>query len=373
MSAQGDRPWMVFHAPYPLDPDPTSASRLRPLRMREAFAQIGYRVFDLSGSVSRRRRAFAALRARVAAGDRPAFLYSENSTQPNVLATSVRTGVAPLLDYRIMRAMRHAGVPVGVFYRDAYWRFAFGRASGLRGSIVPALQKADLVGYRRNGVNFFVPSRPMADVLGLDDDVCSPLPPAGQADCSEPLPPVDGTLHLVYVGGLGGHYDLDVFFSALVAIPCAQLELVTRKPLWETAVAANPELSAEQIRVSHLAANELAPVYRRASVGVLTARPSEYWSFAVPVKLFEYLSYGRPVIATRGTETGRIVEANGAGWVVDYDRDAIASLLAHLQEAPEEIAERAAAARAAARVNTWADRARDAARTLSPQSLEALL
>ncbi|WP_257210677.1 glycosyltransferase [Actinomyces ruminis] len=285
--------------------------------MREAFAQIGYRVFDLSGSVRRRSEAFAALRARIADGDRPAFLYSENSTQPNMLATSVRTGVAPLLDFRIMRAMRHAGVPVGVFYRDAYWRFAFGRAPGVRGSIIPALQRADLAGYRRNGVHFFVPATPMTKVLGLDDRLCSPLPPAGQAGRPQVLPPMDGTLRLVYVGGIGGHYDLDVFFSALVSIPSVQLELVTRKPLWDAAAAMNPDLSAEQITVSHLSANELAPVYVRASVGVLAARPSEYWSFAVPVKLFEYLSYGRPVIATRGTEAGRIIELTvPGGWLI---------------------------------------------------------
>lgn len=113
---------MVFHAPYPLDPDPAAASRLRPLRMRRAFEEIGYEVMDISGAVAQRRAGLRRLKELLASGRRPDFLYCENSTQPNALATSLRTGVAPLLDYSIMRLARRRGVPVGVFYRDAYWR-----------------------------------------------------------------------------------------------------------------------------------------------------------------------------------------------------------------------------------------------------------
>ncbi|WP_247595304.1 glycosyltransferase [Actinomyces procaprae] len=341
--------------------------------MREAFAHIGYRVFDLSGSVRRRSESFAALRARIADGDRPAFLYSENSTQPNVLATSVRTGIAPLLDYRIMYAMRRAGVPVGVFYRDAYWRVPTAETRTPYGHIANALQRGDLYGYRRNRVHFFLPSAPMSELVGLGrDDSFSALPPAGEPARTLPLPEVEGGLRLVYVGGLGSHYDLTAFVSAVAVTPDAGLELVTRESQWRAAVAQNPALLADSISAQHLSSSELEPVYARSHIGVLAVKPSSYRDIAVPVKLFEYLSYGRPVIATRGTEAGRIIDANGAGWVVDYSHDAFAALLLHLTRAPEEVEERAASARAAARVNTWADRARLAARVLTGQSLEEI-
>ena len=86
----------------------------------------------------------------------------------------------------------------------------------------------------------------------------------------------------------------------------------------------------------------------------------------MPVKLYEYLSYGRPVIATRGTEAGRIVEAAGAGWVIDHDEDLLVALLTELRGRPEEVEARAEAARRAAARSTWADRARTVARTLAP-------
>ena len=50
---------MVFHAPFPLQPDRVAASMLRPLAMRRAFADLGYRVMDVTGYAAQRRRAMA--------------------------------------------------------------------------------------------------------------------------------------------------------------------------------------------------------------------------------------------------------------------------------------------------------------------------
>ncbi|WP_233188273.1 glycosyltransferase [Actinomyces qiguomingii] len=288
-----------------------------------------------------------------------------------MLATSVRTGIAPLLDYRIMRAMRRAAVPVGVFYRDAYWRVSVDESATFYTRVANSFQCADLLGYRRNRVHFFLPSSPMSNLVGLGRmDSFSALPPAGDPAHVRALPDDMGGLRLVYVGGLGAHYDLRDFFCALTMVQGVQLDLVVRESQWRDALRCTPALNDGAINAYHLSSSELDSVYGRAHVGVLAVKPSEYRDIAVPVKLFEYLSYGRPVIATRGTEAGRIIEANGAGWVVDYRREAIAALLRRLQEEPREIEERAAAARAAARVNTWADRAREAARTLAPHSLK---
>lgn len=334
--------------------------------MRSAFERIGYEVFDLSGTVSERRAAFAALKARLATGDRPAFLYSENSTQPNAFATSVRDGFAPFLDFTIMRTMRRAGVPVGVFYRDAYWRCGPRVPRSFWEAVTNAFQRLDLVGYGFNRVHFFLPSVGLGELVGLDRMASySTLPPAGEDMSVSDAPVVDGEIHLVYVGGLGAHYVLTEFLRALDGVEGAHLDLVTRKTQWETFLSEHPDLPVARVSPSFLAAGELAPVYSGASVAVLAVEPGGYWDIAVPVKLFEYLSYGRPVIATRGTEAARIVERFGAGWVVDHDETRMRSLLEHLRDHPAEIIERAAAARRAAVENTWETRAREASDQLT--------
>lgn len=365
MTDRSTRPIMIFHAPYPLDPNPMAASRLRPLRMRRAFEEIGYEVVDISGTVAQRRARRRRLKALLSSGERPEFLYCENSTQPNALATSVRTGFAPVLDYSIMRLAHEHAVPIGVFYRDAYWRVSGLRAKGLYGRVSDLLQRADLLGYRRNGAHFFLPSTAMSPLLGLTgSDSFSALPPGADAGRVLPLPPREEGLRLVYVGGIGRHYDVSALAAALARVNGVTLDLVVQRAQWHEALRRDPRLSQKAIRVLHRTANELEPVYARAGVGVLAVKPSRYWDIAVPVKLYEYLSHGRPIIATRGTEAGRIVEADGTGWVVDYDDDALVSLLEDLRDHPEEVESRARAARSMTAGNTWADRARTAADVL---------
>lgn len=85
----------------------------------------------------------------------------------------------------------------------------------------------------------------------------------------------------------------------------------------------------------------------------------------MPFKLYEYLSYGRPIIATQHTQTGRIVADLDAGWVVPYGHDEFVRLVKHLRDNPQEVAEKAANARKSAAENTWLDRARAVVETLT--------
>lgn len=359
-----DEPVMIFHAPYPMEMNPTSASRLRPLRMREAFAELGYTVVDMSGTTPERRRKLKKLRKLLRDGMKPDFLYSENSTQPNVFATSVKAGLAPFLDYEIIRTAHKSHVPTGVFYRDIYWRFQDGPALSLIGKVSPFFHKMDMRGYLKNDVHFFLPSENVADCLGLDSGTAySALPPGGDSGCATPLP--DGPLTLFYVGGIGKHYNLDCVVSAVTRMECIRLEIVTKQDQWEAAIAANPSLRSSALNVYHLNANELAPLYAKSHIGVLMVEPSRYRQFAVPAKLFEYIAHGRPVLATAGTEAARIVAHFDAGWVVEYSEDAIANLLEYLVQHPEEVRQKSENASVAARSNTWTDRARTVADVLT--------
>lgn len=356
---------MIFHAPYPMETNPTSASRLRPLRMREAFKTLGYDVIDVSGTTPQRRQALKSLRKTLRSGLRPDFLYSENSTQPNLFATSIKDGIAPTLDYRILRQAHRHNIPIGVFYRDIYWRFPQFASKDLIGRISPLLHRLDMCGYQRNNAHLFLPSLKMAEVMGLDaSQSFSALPPAGDDDSVLTLPSQPGPLRLFYVGGIGGHYRLDKLIKAVVASHNIQMDLVTKELQWQAAIQADSNLQSENIHPHHLDSWQLAPLYAQSQVAVLLVEPTPYWEFAAPVKLFEYISRGRPILASAGTEAARIVSKYDAGWVVDYEDEAIADILRHLQDHPEEIVEKAAKAAVAAKENTWTTRARQVAQTL---------
>lgn len=357
------KPAMVFHAPYPMEENPTSASRLRPLRMRQAFHDLGYRVFDASGTVAQRRGALKTLRQYLRSGGEVEFLYSENSTQPNVLATSVKEGVAPLVDYLIMREVARTGARVGVFYRDIYWKFELAGSRGLYQQIKPALHRLDMAGYRHNRVHLFLPSMKMANLVDAPGLECSALPPAGDPHDIAPLP--GGDLTCIYVGGLGAHYNLDAFLEALENTEGVRLQLCSRKTQWESYQAQHPQLAGGRVRAAHLNANQLSPLYASSHIGVLAVDPDPYRAMAAPVKLFEYLSYGRPIIVTRPTHAADLVEEIGAGWVVDANAEAIGELLTYLREHPEEVQAKAEVAAQAATDHTWKARALAVVRTLS--------
>ena len=265
---------MVFHAPYPLDPDPAAASRLRPLRMRRAFEEIGYEVMDISGAVAQRRAGSASSQgtARIRATPRfPVLRELDSAQRPGDEPAHGRRTAVGLLDHapgaqarrarrRLLprRVLAHAGL----------------RASGAYGVASNLLQRADLAGYRRNRVHFFLPSNAMSSLVGLaQSDSFSALPPGGDSGRVLPLPAQEDGLRLVYVGGLGGHYDLTVVAAALERVDGVALDLVVHQSQWRQARRRDPRLGQGAIRILHKSAGELEPVYGRAHIGVLAVAP----------------------------------------------------------------------------------------------------
>lgn len=376
-SVRADGGLMIFHAPFPLQPDRVAASMLRPLAMRRAFADLGYRVMNVTGYAAQRRRAMTRVRAALAAGARIEFVYSENATIPNALTEPRHLPVHPLLDAAFFRHCRRSGVPVGVFYRDVYWRFPRFR-EGINPVLEAGLQAAyrsELMAFERVGLHLFLPSQAMArHVPHVDPVRMSALPP-GAPDVAATRRDSDGwddggdedgkELELLFVGVLQDNYRLDACLRAVSATPGTRVTLCVRQETWETSRDHYaPLLPAGRAQVVHRSGAELEPLYRRADLGVLFTEPNPYWDFAVPYKLYEYLAHELPVIAVRGTQTGRLVEEMGIGWVLSYDAGALGDLLRHLREAPEEIEAVRRRMREVLPDQTWQARARTVVQVL---------
>ena len=376
-SVRADGGLMIFHAPFPLQPDRVAASMLRPLAMRRAFADLGYRVMNVTGYAAQRRRAMTRVRAALAAGARIEFVYSENATIPNALTEPRHLPVHPLLDAAFFRHCRRSGVPVGVFYRDVYWRFPRFR-EGINPVLEAGLQAAyrsELMAFERVGLHLFLPSQAMArHVPHVDPVRMSALPP-GAPDVAATRRDSDGwddggdedgkELELLFVGVLQDNYRLDACLRAVSATPGTRVTLCVRQETWETSRDHYaPLLPAGRAQVVHRSGAELEPLYRRADLGVLFTEPNPYWDFAVPYKLYEYLAHELPVIAVRGTQTGRLVEEMGIGWALSYDAGALGDLLRHLREAPEEIEAVRRRMREVLPDQTWQARARTVVQVL---------
>ena len=121
-------------------------------------------------------------------------------------------------------------------------------------------------------------------------------------------------LELLFVGVLQDNYRLDACLQAVSRTPGTRVTLCVRQETWEeTREHYTPLLPAGRADVVHRSGSDLLPLYERADLGVLFTEPNPYWDFAVPYKLYEYLAHELPVIAVRGTQTGRLVEGDLRG------------------------------------------------------------
>lgn len=358
-------PTMIFHVPYPLNRQATSASGIRPVSMRDAFETIGYDVVEISGLAAERNATIRAVKRRIRAGEKFEFVYSESSTMPTALTEPHHLPTHPLLDISFLGFCKRNGIPSGVFYRDIYWQkpaylesvnrvIAFGTRF---------LYRWDLRRYRRNVSRIFVPSMRMAELMPHTRlEQCAPLPPASpvveQALAENPA-------SLCYVGALGTYYRLHECVRAVEAVPGAAMILCTRPALWAAEQDGYlPLMTNGATTVIHESGAGLEPMYAQSAIGCLFMEPIGYRGFAAPMKLYEYLGHGLPVVAVAGSLVAEFISEHGAGWVLDYDAGALEALLRRLQERPAEYHDVASNVRELRQEHTWEARARHAAECL---------
>lgn len=348
-------PRMIYHAAFRLNPDSAAASALRPVRMFEAFEQAGYEVFDLTGTSSDRKRKFKELNAQLKAGTKFDFMYSEAATIP-VMLRDPNHFPHMLLDARIFATFKKYGIPMSVFYRDLYWAYDSYCEVVRRplADVMRAIYRYELALYRHYMKLIFVPSVEMAqEIKELRTANVMALPPGAQIVDKEVAA---SPLRLFYVGGLGSHYRLHKFVNAVKRIPEVSFVLCAAENQWKDVEHEYGDIPAN-VRVVHASGKQLDEYYAWANVAAIAVNPSHYWSFAVPVKLFEYLGRGKPIIVADGTLASRIVQENGWGWTVDNDVDEYVGLLRYLSDHPNEVEERTEKVMQDRYEHTWRKRA----------------
>lgn len=348
---------MIFHMPLPLNPKATSASGIRPVRMLEAFRALGLDVTVVAGHSAERRAAIKKVLSGTRSGLQYDFVYSESSTMPTVMTDPHHLPLHPRMDFKMLRELRVSGAKVGLFYRDIYWKFPEYK------SMVPLIKRAPaMAGYRWDLFNYrsaldvmYLPSLAMAKYFGDVPFDIKALPPGHGISEVDVVPA--SPLRLLYVGGLGVHYKLHTLVDAMRKVPEAHLTICTREKEWQSEGPSYQPLPTNVEVVHKVGDAELAPLYAKSNIGVLSTRPDGYFAFAVPYKLYEYIGHGLPILATKNTLSGQTVSAKGLGWTLDHEPSVIADLLQSLVENPEKLRLVRSAVRAARVGNTWSNRA----------------
>jgi glycosyltransferase involved in cell wall biosynthesis len=334
--------------------------------MLAAFKDCGFEVTTVIGNGKERLTAIKRILHDIKSGCHFDFCYSEGASIPYALTEANHIPIFWGVDIGFFRMLRQAGIPVGVFYRDAYWLFPFYKkdVSFFKRMLAGFFYRSELSGLNDNVDVLYVPSRSMAERLpGIRLDIVEELPPGGtENDCRSENPQYAG-LAAIYVGGvLAPLYCPSEVFVAAIECPRALIYLVCRKEEWMKI--ADGFVVPENVRILHVGGEELDKIYQCSSVALILNPASDYLSFAMPVKLFEAIGKGLPIIAMRGTAAGSFVEREGLGWVVENGKEA-AAILARLFEDPSILSRTAERVRKEKVKHTWQARARFVAEGMS--------
>jgi len=259
-------------------------------------------------------------------------------------------------DVAFLALARTLGIPVLTYFRDAYQLFpeyyradtprrwlsarAFGPAMHTLAAVssrvaVPSIALGHALFGNRRQVVTLPPGSPPPAGIGMRDD----------AD------------QLLFVGNArgdsaGGRQLTEAVRLAREAGSSAGLTLVCR-------VGEEPDGELPGwARVVRAQGSELHTLLPEVVATIIPRPKNRYNDLALPVKLFDYLSFGRPLIVTNCDETARVVREARCGLIVGDDPVVMAEGIRELGDLPFSARlELGEAASQAAIDNTWEERA----------------
>jgi len=357
-----DKKYMIFHFPLKLDYEAKEASGIRPIKMLNAFKEAGYEVIEITGYSTARKRKIRKIKNEITYGKKIDFVYSETSpVLPSMLTDPHH--FPSFVDLCFFYFCKRKNIPIGLFYRDIYWKFSgYVQLGSLKIKIIKLFSLYEIYCYAKILKRLYIPSMGMAEYFGKFPKIIDELPPG--CDCIELEITEDkknqckSTIDFLYIGGFGNLYRLHNIYKAIAYNDRFTLTICARKNEWDLCSSEyikNNEVPSN-IRIVHFWGNEIKKLYKKADIAVLYIEPIQYRNFAVPFKLYEYIGFNKPILASDATYVGTYVSRMNIGWTIQYDTDAINNFLKNITH--DEIIQKKINVSKIAANSRWVDRAK---------------
>lgn len=298
----------------------SSGSAVRPLKMLKAWEKEVNEVRWIDGAVNdymKRMRACKKVNKWLEEW-KPDICYIELPSGP----------IFYQCDRKLLKKLHKMEIPIGAFYRDAYWRFPEFTSVNekkslkiiIKGKVIYLMQKRDWKMYCKTCKALYFPSMQMAEYFECaNKKILAPGCDERQVkNVSHNKIPVG-----IYVGGATERYGLPLLIKS--AIKCnrnktrVELNIVCAREGWENFVSQNKEMVLQQyewLHVYHIGAGaKLEELYSQSDFSIVPLLNNKYNNFAFPIKLVEYVSHLLPVLTTDCTVTKEFVEKYKIGIV----------------------------------------------------------
>jgi glycosyltransferase involved in cell wall biosynthesis len=264
------------------------------------------------------------------------YWFSGGMHRARAVYVEVSTSTATETDLLFLTLVRLTGIPLIIFIPDAYQLFPdlYPRTGwkvklldwSWRRSISFYLHLADLVVYPSWGLAACFKNRRKVDVF----------PPAGLPNRDYvPLsfkPPT-----IVYVGAASYNDGSDVLLSAMEQVvkcyPTARCRFITNNSSADI-LTNHPAYRAPWLTFERRTFEDLPEVMCSATVLVIPRRRNSYNDLAMPVKQFDYMSFGRPLVVTDCQDTAALIKELQSGVVVQDTPEALAQGIIKLLQNP---------------------------------------
>lgn len=350
-----------------LDDSNKAGSTRRPLEMIESFRAIGCSVKVLSGLQNRipeRTKRVKEIVDFLEGGAVVDFCYIEPPAGPLLCPA----------DVSLIRRLSSRNIPTALFYRDAYWVVPglFGTGNRLKDFVIRLLSKRDLRLFREKCRVLYYPSDGLKQLVDAEATRMG-----GRKSCREALLPPGcivpeeeshkeltgrGIPTAIYVGAATDRYGAPTILASAKALNREEarcnLVFVCPKNQWDTMGEEYLSLCGEQwFTLVHTSdAAELRALYGRADFALMAYARNLYNDIAAPIKLYEYVSYLKPVLSTDCTYSAEFIRENNVGIVVPDSVDGYIAGLEEMCERFDDTSFREALLRTR-RKNTWKKRA----------------
>ncbi|TQR21364.1 glycosyltransferase [Psychrobacillus vulpis] len=363
---------IIIYYPFTVATNPKSGSALRPVEMLKAFEvyaeKHGLEVIVISGNSTERRVIWNKL-VEEKKYEHTLFCYSENQTIPLWLTDPGHIPKDWKIDKDVFSTLRKYNIPIGVFYRDVYWKFdELYSLKGPKKFIMQTIYKMEEKFYGKYIHTVFLPSDAMGKYVNIHTEKMA-LPPGGRfTEIKTSHHTIQKPFKGIYVGGINNDdYGLPTLVESYDLLNkesvLGELIIVCREDEFVQLSDSNKEkLNKTYIKLKHVSGAELQQVYEEVDFAFIPRKRSVYNDFAVPIKLVEYLTAGLPIIATNCSAQEDFIQSGPYGVITGDDAESLVQGMQSIQPRFEEYKKNIQ--QSFLQQHAWNERAEQAARAL---------
>lgn len=359
----------IFHVPYKINHKVKSGTNIRPIKIIEGLKNNGYNVEVVEGYGKERKNSIENIKRNIKNGVKYDFLYSESSTMPTLLTEKNHLPKYPFLDFGFLKYCSKENIPIGLFYRDIHWKFPQykNQVNILKQVISKLFYEYDLKRYKELVDVLYLPSMEMFKYLNLDfTGKIENLPPGSDESegyCIKEKENKD-IIKIFYVGGINEElYNLKLLFEVVNENKNLYLTVCCRENEWKANEKEYSKFLNNRIEIIHKDGKEVYNIAKNFDIMNLYIKPTGYWEFAMPLKLFTYIGYRKPILSVEDTVAGDFVSKKNIGWQLGYNKDKLSEFFYNISK--NEIAEKEQNISKVLEENTWDCRAQKIIEDLS--------